>query len=159
MKITVLFAVLLAAQSVFSSEAAFPKNPDAELTPGELCTRPSTYRYPERIPYCERHVDVGLKKAVIREYDQDLGYRIRSLPRKQFKIDHYIPLCMGGSNDAENLWPQHESVYRITDRLEGLLCEKMAEGVLTQAHAVDMIKRAKNNLNEVPRILDEANSL
>lgn len=158
MKVTVLFTVLLVAQSVFAGPA-FPKNPDAELTPGELCTEPTAYRYPERIPYCDRNVKVDIKRAVIRTYDQDLGYRIRSMPRNKFKIDHYIPLCMGGSNDPENLWPQHESVYQITDELEELLCEKMAEGVLTQARAIDMIKRAKNHLNEVPNLINEANSL
>lgn len=156
---TVLFAVLLLAQSVFAGSAAFPIKPDPSKTPGETCSHPNTYRYPERIAYCERDVDSETKREIIAEYDRDFGYRIRTMPRNQFKIDHYIPLCMGGSNQIENLWPQHESVYKITDPLEALLCQKMAEGVLKQADAIDMIKQAKNNLDQAPEIFRRAQEL
>jgi hypothetical protein len=156
---TVLFTVLFAAQSVFAGFAAFPSKPEFSHTPGETCERPSTYRYPERIAYCERDVDSETKRAIIAEYDRAFGYKIRTMPRNKFKIDHYIPLCMGGSNRVENLWPQHESVYKITDPLEALLCQKMAEGVLKQADAIDMIKRAKNNLNEAQEIFRRAQDL
>ena len=80
------------------------------------------------------------------------------MDRMKFKIDHFIPLCMGGSNDKSNLWPQHESVYKITDPLEPAMCNKMAEGKLLQAEAIDLIKYAKQHLDEVPRILREIES-
>ena len=59
---------------------------------------------------------------------------------------------MGGSNDHENLWPQHQSIYVITDPLEQEACEAMAEGKLSQAKAVELIKTAKNNLSMVSKI-------
>lgn len=129
----------------------YPKSPEETLTPGDLCTTPSEYRYPEQIKYCERDVSTGAKKRVFVEYDQ-AGYRTRTLQRNKFKVDHYIPLCMGGSNSQKNLWPQHETVYSKTDELEFELCEKMKAGRLRQRDAVQYIKEAKNNLDRVEEI-------
>ncbi len=131
----------------------YPTGPNEEMTPGALCTHPDSYRYDERIAYCERDVDTDLKKDIIEAYDREFGYHIGAMPRSQFKIDHYIPLCMGGANDRSNLWPQHQSVYQITDQLEQQLCEKMAQGKMLQAQAIELIKRAKNHLDEAPTIL------
>lgn len=123
----------------------FPSSPDARLTPGSLCVKPDAKRYPEGIAYCERKVHPELKARVMQIYDQRLGYRVTAMKRQLFKIDHYIPLCMGGSNEPENLWPQHESVYVLTDPLEELTCTKMSEGRLSQKDAVTIIKQAKAN--------------
>src|SRR5690606_28325058 len=109
-----------------------------------LCEHPDAYRYPEKIKYCNRDVSGGEKAEIFREYDK-IGFRTRSIDRQKFKIDHYIPLCAGGSNEPSNLWPQHVSVYTITDRLEEMICSKMAEGRLKQKDAVDIIREAKNN--------------
>ena len=81
------------------------------------------------------------------------------MPRADFKIDHYIPLCAGGSNDESNLWPQHESVYQITDPLEPLVCEKMAAGKLTQAQAIELVRQAKNDLSKADVIINHVDSL
>lgn len=158
MKSAALLLVVLLGFSVSQASDKFPTGPDANLTPGALCNRPSAYRYPEKIKYCERNVSPSQKKDIFAKYDQ-LGYRTRSMNRQAFKIDHYIPLCAGGSNDESNLWPQHESVYQITDSLEQLVCEKMAQGHLKQRDAVAYIREAKNNLDEVPKIFAEVQSL
>ena len=117
-----------------------------------MCDHPDTYRYPEHIAYCTRSVSSGVKNGVIHDYDVKFNYTIESMNRADFKIDHYISLCMGGSNDASNLWPQHKSVYTITDPLEGKLCQLMSLGKLTQAEAIQMIKTAKNHLDQAPGI-------
>jgi hypothetical protein len=104
-------------------------------------------------------VSGNLKWQVIDRYDQELGFHVREIGREQFKIDHYIPLCMGGSNKPENLWPQHHDVYEITDPLEALSCEKMAAGVLMQKDAVELIKQAKNHLEEVPQIIEKLQAM
>lgn len=150
----------LASDSFNAKQAArFPQGPNVEITPGSVCDRANSYRYPEKIAYCERNVKSDLKRAIIAQYDRELGYRIQSMDRQAFKIDHYIPLCMGGSNQPDNLWPQHVSVYEITDPLEQILCEKMAHGVLKQAQAIDLIKEAKNDLDRAPEVYDYAQSL
>lgn len=159
-----VFAILAIALSCsFSLQANgkghFPMGPSPELTPGSLCDRPTERRYPEHIDYCRRNVDGSLKQKIIRQYDQELGYNIGQMDRQQFKIDHYIPLCAGGSNQADNLWPQHRSVYKITDPLEQILCEKMALGRLKQADAVQLIRKAKNDLPQTDDIIAYVRSL
>jgi hypothetical protein len=137
----------------------YPTGPEESITPGSLCTTPDTHRYPERIPYCSRSVDSGLKYDIINQYNKDFGYHITPQQRGDFKIDHYIPLCMGGSNNRDNLWPQHKTVYTITDPLEPLLCQKMSEGKLLQAKAVEYIRAAKRDLSQVRQIINEVNRL
>ena len=158
--------VLFLVASLFISQFAiadrdgrFPTGPNEQMTPGELCQDPDSYRYAEKVPYCKRDVASELKWDIIDAYDKNLGYHIRETGRNEFKIDHYIPLCMGGSNERENLWPQHVTVYKQTDMMEQIACEKMSAGRLLQRDAVEMIKRGKNNLSQVPEILRHLKTL
>lgn len=121
----------------------FPRSPHQQMTPGELCDRPDEVRYPERINYCERNVDTELKKFLFAKYDRDLGYHTQDMNRYDFKIDHLIPLCMGGSNHEENLWPQHKTIYELTDPIEPFLCQLMAQGKMKQLDAVKVILEVK----------------
>lgn len=143
----------LSSAAVFSYGPPFPAGPNSVLTPGKLCDNPVKLRYAEQIAYCGRDVSYETKEILIQRYDEQLGFHIRSMNRGDFKIDHFIPLCAGGSNDAVNLWPQHKSIYLITDPLEPLLCEKMAQGRLTQAQAAQLIMKAKTDLSQVPVVL------
>lgn len=157
-----LAALTLSVLFVFSgelfAESKFPLNPDDKMTPGSLCTHPDAHRYPEKIPYCNRDVSSGEKWAVINKYNA-AGWRIEKRDRQNFKIDHLIPLCAGGSNEMNNLWPQHKSVYVITDEMEGIACQKMAEGVLVQERAIELLLRAKHHLDEAPAIQAELEAL
>ncbi|MBY0415238.1 MAG: hypothetical protein K2Q18_13790 [Bdellovibrionales bacterium] len=137
----------------------FPTGPDLTETPGQFCTSPTELRYPEKIAYCKRNVDSYTKNAIIQKYDSLFGYSIRQMNRGDFKIDHLIPLCAGGANTEENLWPQHKSVYNITDPLEPIVCEKMAAGKLKQADAVKLIMQAKMHLDQVPEIINQVKRL
>lgn len=153
MKFLILFSVTLFSSLSFAFGPNFPTTPNLNLTPGKLCDQPSGYRYPEHIAYCERNVTYDTKEILIKNYDQRLGYRIETMNRQEFKIDHFIPLCAGGSNDSVNLWPQHRSVYEVTDPVEPLLCQKMLEGKLSQADAVKLVMRAKTDLSQVPAVM------
>lgn len=149
----------LNGQAAYQNNSAYPIKPDPSLTPGQLCQYATRLRYPERIKYCERDVNTETKWQVIRLYVSKFSYNINPRNRMDFKIDHYIPLCMGGSNDVSNLWPQHEKVYAQTDPMEPLLCEKMSMGKLKQAQAIELIKRGKNDLSQIKDILAYANRL
>jgi hypothetical protein len=141
-----------------SADGRFPLAPDESLTPGTTCQNPSEYRYPERIPYCKRSVSTSQKNKIIQTYDKTFNYTIGSMPRNDFKIDHYIPLCMGGSNDAANLWPQHKSLYVYTDDLEQTLCLYLERGRMKQVEAIAYIKYVKNNLDAVESVEEEIKS-
>lgn len=164
MKKTLQITFVLSLLAAFSFEvsaasSAYPFGPQLSITPGKLCDRPNEYRYPEKIAYCEREVSYETKEALINEYDQKFGYSITSLPRADFKIDHFIPLCAGGSNDVVNLWPQHKTVYAITDPLEPLICAKMQAGRLRQADAVKLIIQGKTDLSRTKAVIQYVNGL
>ncbi len=138
------------SQTVDTDQKNYPTSPSIDLTPGELCTKPDMLRYPEQISYCHRDVDSSMKSKVIQEYMQKIsGFNITFANRNEYKIDHYIPLCMGGANTITNLWPQHMSVYKYTDSLELNICKELELGKITQAVAVLKIKFAKNYLQQV----------
>ena len=75
------------------------------------------------------------------------------MERAQFKIDHLIPLCAGGSNEEVNLWPQHKSVYELTDPIEPVLCDLMKRGAMKQEEAIRIIREVKNNLETAKDVL------
>ncbi len=135
----------------------YPIAPHPRLTPGSLCDTPTSYRYQEKIPYCERDVSRESKEHIFRNYEK-LGYRFKAGERSSYKIDHYIPLCAGGSNHDNNLWPQHISVFQQTDPLEALGCEKLRNGKITQKQLVQIIKEAKNDLSLVRDYIRELQS-
>jgi hypothetical protein len=137
----------------------FPKEPDPQLTPGSTCKDADELRYPEHIKYCERSVPSSLKDSIIDEYDSDFGYTIAEMQRTDFKIDHYIALCMGGSNERKNLWPQHKSLFVITDPIEQKLCQVMAMGAMEQTEAIVKIKEVKHNLSMAPQLVEQLDSI
>lgn len=154
-----IVGLLLFVSTTFATNGKFPLGPDPVLTPGAVCQSSRVTRYPEKIKYCDRNVGSQLKRQIFRDYDRELGYSTHTLNRMAFKIDHFIPLCAGGSNDRNNLWPQHRTVYEITDPMEPLICDKMAQGRLAQAKAIELIRTGKLNLQKVPEIMHYLESL
>lgn len=146
-----ILLILAFSCSVFAESdyfTDFPMGPDARITTGSLCSSPIERRYPEQILYCGRNVDTATKNEIFTAYRR-LGYVLPSNDRADYKIDHYIPLCMGGSNQNNNLWPQHVSIYKQTDNLEAAICDKMKAGRMNQADAVKMMKAVKNDLSKL----------
>jgi hypothetical protein len=136
---------------------ATPPRPLEELTPGSLCKHP-TRRFPGGA-ICDRNVSPGLKRAVIRDYNQHLREKITDLNRADFKIDHFIPLCLGGSNEKTNLWPQHTSVFAVTDAIEASLCKAFRAGKIRKDQAINLIKSVKKNTSLEKQVWREIRSL
>ncbi len=91
--------------------------PNPSLTPGAIAgTDPGTvcaYGYAaahRKVPYSERD-------AVYREYGIARGTRYAS-PRRGYRIDHLVPLELGGANGMRNLWPQRLADSKRKDRVE-----------------------------------------
>lgn len=152
------FMLLLALVSYSAFALDYPMGPDARLTTGSLCDRPTEYRYAEHIAYCERDVATATKNEIFVAYRR-LGYLLPSNTRADYKIDHYIPLCMGGANNTNNLWPQHVTIYTQTDSLEEAICEKMKDGRMDQAAGVKLIKAVKNDLRLLPQAFAQLSRL
>lgn len=145
--------IFLSLNSLSLFAGGYPTGPDERLTKGDLCERAQadSHRYPEKIEYCARRVSASKKWEIIDSYEE-LGYEIRRYGRENFKIDHLIPLCAGGSNDEENLWPQHREVYEQTDRIEEMSCRLMSQGKITQAEVVELIIDVKQHLEKAEEV-------
>lgn len=157
MKIILSFCLLLACSLGATELPDHPNGPDLSLTPGELCTQPTRRRYPEGIAYCDRAVDREMKDEVFRIYRKK-GFTL-SEPRDRYKIDHYIPLCAGGSNSIKNLWPQHSSIYQVTDEIEGLGCSKLSLGLIKQRALLDLIRKVKADNSKAAEVVKYLYSL
>ncbi len=154
--------IILALAFIFTSFSsiagrAYPRFPDLKATPGSLCNTPDTHRYPEQIPYCERSLNSFDKELVFIAY-RKLGWSL-SGERSQYKVDHFIPLCAGGSNEMDNLWPQYYTISKLTDPLEQLGCEVLAKGNITQKELISLIMEAKLDTKQVPAVLKHIKKL
>jgi hypothetical protein len=65
-----------------------------------------------------------------------LRYGLPAGVHPDYEIDHLIPLCLGGSDDFSNLWPQPRRSIEpkwnaeAKDRLEHVMCEMVCTGQL-----------------------------
>jgi hypothetical protein len=154
-----LILVLSTQAFALNSNSQFPIGPELDQTPGVVCTTPNEKRYAEQIDYCSRNVSSALKNAIIAKYDAKYGFHIESMNRGDFKIDHFIPLSIGGANEEGNLWPQHKSVYALTDPIELELSILISAGKIKQADAIRAIKEAKTDLSKVDSTMSYLKSL
>jgi hypothetical protein len=158
MRTLLALILIITSVQVQAAPSAYPMGPDPVLTPGSLCDTPESLRHPEQIAYCGRYVDSYMKDTIFISYRKNLGYSL-SGDRYDYKVDHFIPLCFGGSNHKDNLWPQHFSISEITDPIEAAGCEKLQKGKISQKEAIQLIMSVKLNLNEAPRALRYLKSL
>jgi hypothetical protein len=60
-------------------------------------------------------------------------------PPEKTELDHLVPLELGGSNDATNLWPETPPTPNPKDKVEGALNAAVCEGRVTLVAAQDAI--------------------
>jgi hypothetical protein len=125
---------LLAVATLASILAAAPGGgcdvrPDKNLTGGA-----ASIRTKERIAACGH---AGENRGQMTRERQDEVLKRYGLPpgtHPDYEIDHLIPLCLGGSDDPSNLWPQPRRHIEATwnaeakDRLEAKICHMVCVG-------------------------------
>jgi len=102
--------------------------PDPTCTPGSvdtqnlqvICHTHTTSR---------RHVSRADRLTIFQEYG------IAPADRWKYKIDHLVPLEIGGSNAHSNLWPQLTESARVKDQYESLAHRRICQGTLTPQEA------------------------
>lgn len=133
-----LLLIVLITMTYSMDAIAYPLTP---RTHGGYCTTNHIdfdgFRYAEKIAHCKRHVSTSRKNKICRSYGVN--------NRKHYKVDHIIPLSIGGDNSDDNLWCQHESIDTV--RLEYALYMKLKKGKIIQQEAFDIILDAKFNLD------------
>jgi hypothetical protein len=115
--------------------------PDSTLTPGladTLKVEDLTKKYTENCPghktsctYSQAHRNVP-KSVHTRVYDE---YNVPQAKRniENGEVDHFQPLCAGGSNEIKNLWYQPETNdwngedfgFHAKDKLEAYVCTQI----------------------------------
>jgi hypothetical protein len=129
--------------------------PDPNKTPGcaaTLSTSDLKRRYtetcPDNKPSCtysqsHRNVPKGVHDLIYDEYNVPDGER----NIQHGEVDHFYPLCAGGSNSKKNLWYQpkdnewngHNFGFREKDRLESYICAQIKDGKLLPKVAYNRI--------------------
>lgn len=125
MKIAKFLAIFVGTMTVATvyaiSQQLQPIMPNPILTPGKaatfdisiICTNNNTKTYSKT----HRKTSNNLKNWVMKEYGLT--------SREDIEIDHLWPLCAGGADEAENLWPQSYSGpwnAHDKDKLEDRVC-------------------------------------
>lgn len=114
--------------AIFSATAgaAFAALPNSGLTPGDVDER-------DRATICmtgaaeqRRSVSYATRDRVYLAYGIPRGHR-----KGLYRIDHLVPLELGGSNRASNLWPQPYADSKLKDRVERQLHNAVCNGSIT----------------------------
>jgi len=117
---TLLLSLILLAANACAEDLLLP-NP--KLTPGKIARRDKD----------QHGVSIAMEQKVFARY------RIPWSRRAEFKIDHLIPLELGGADSVENLWPQNRRVkpYGVERKelLTRCLLLRIAQGRITLAQA------------------------
>ena len=110
---------------------------DHEATPGDLCKEGdldfSNFDYPSHVARCTRHVTKGMKQQVA-DY-----YEVVEEDWSNYEFDHLYPLCAGGSNHIENLWPEPKELALEKDKIENKICRALKAGTMDQEEAIQEI--------------------
>jgi len=118
--IAVIITFIMAAWNGRAEDLLLP-NP--KLTPGKIARRDQD----------QHGVSVAMEQKVFKRY------RIPWTRRAEFKIDHLIPVELGGADNVENLWPQNLRVKPYGAERKELLTRclllRIAEGRMTLAQA------------------------
>jgi hypothetical protein len=117
------FAALLTLMLAVHAQAAEEMLPNPKLTPGKIARNDKD------------------RNGVTEEMERHLfdRYHIPWRRRAEFKVDHLIPLELGGADVMENLWPQslYARPYSVERKelLTQQLLARIAAGKMTLAQA------------------------
>lgn len=122
-----------------AAEAGAPIRPDQNLTPGVVDPGVTVAMVCQKGGYTNRpgvrHVTEATKREVMAEYGYDPSWG-------PVEIDHRLPLILGGSNDAQNLWPETRARVDYSawtkDQLEVHVWHSLCKGEISlpQAQAI-----------------------
>ena len=129
--------------------------PDPTLTPGKAATLNVGALTAEYTRHCHHHkaecTYSQSHRHVPREEHTEVYDEYHVPPDQRHfhygEVDHFYPLCAGGSNDIHNLWYEpavdmwhgQNFGYHQKDKLEEWVCERIKAGQLDPKEAYDRI--------------------
>ncbi len=136
-----LLLILTTSLLTLNLSFAYPVKPDSRFNYPHFCTEKSSelreIRYANKVAVCNRNVSSATRNKIYNKYQIPEG------DRGNYTIDHLVPLFMGGSNEEQNLWPQHKSIG--TAELEGLIFGRLSKGEISYQEALNEILNLKLN--------------
>jgi hypothetical protein len=135
--------VTLIALFAVAPVSAFETLPNKNLTGGLVRTG-------DRDAACGHAQESRSRMNAVRRDEILRRYGLPPGMHPDYQIDHLIPLCLGGSDDPSNLWPQPRRSIEETwnaeakDRLERMMCIVVCDGQIDitaaqEAFATDWI--------------------
>ncbi len=119
---TIAVAVFIAAMPSFARADV----PNHTITPGDVAQRDEAIVCRLGEARRERAVSYRTRDRVYLAYGIPRGRR-----KGLYRIDHLIPLELGGSNRPSNLWPQTYADSKRKDRVEDELHAAVCSGAMT----------------------------
>lgn len=126
--------VIYTSTTLYTNVRAGPDNiyPNRQLTPGSIMTMSTGTICVTGYTSTVRDVSKSTKDKVF------LMYNITSHAPYSYEVDHMIPLCLGGSNEINNLWPEPyepKPGAREKDVVENWFCHKVCNGNISLQEA------------------------
>lgn len=112
--------------------------PNSTLTPGDVFSVSAGQVCVSGYSSKVRSVSLALKKSVYAAYG--IPY---PQPSGSYELDHFVPLELGGSNDAKNLWPEAAEPrpgFHEKDQVENYLHKLVCSGKMTLLEAQQAIE-------------------
>lgn len=149
--VRVLIGLLAIGLAIPALAQDFPLHPDDTLTPGavastdgnDVCGIVDGLSYSRR----HRHTSPELKREVYAAYYVDPAGR-------EFEVDHRVPVCLGGADIRENLWPQ-EGCFGAERRDLRVTTRGSARAFCAFGGRADGGRQARARQSALPRQIDE----
>ena len=116
------------------------KLPDPRCTPGSI--DPRVTQADIRSTICRKGWTSTVRppESQTERFKYDVAYPAYGTPTSErTELDHLVPLELGGSNDATNLWPEYPPSPNPKDKVEDVLNAAVCDGRIGLAAAQDAI--------------------
>ena len=110
--------------------------PDPRCTPGSI--DPAVTQAGIRSTICKKGWTATVRppESQTERFKYDVAYPAYRTPRSErTELDHLVPLELGGSNDATNLWPESPPTPNPKDKVEDALNAAVCDGRVSLARA------------------------
>ena len=110
--------------------------PDPRCTPGSV--DPAVTQADIRSTICKKGWTATVRppESQTERFKYDVAYPAYGTPRSErTELDHLVPLELGGSNDATNLWPEYPPTPNPKDKVEDALNAAVCDGRVKLAAA------------------------
>jgi hypothetical protein len=113
--------------------------PDPRCTPGSI--DPAITPAKIRSTICRKGWTRTVRppETATEKFKYDVAYPAYGLGRPKTELDHLVPLELGGSNDATNLWPEYPPTPNPKDKVERALNIAVCDGKVSLARAQAVI--------------------